>query len=445
MDSQLIRDAFVYVQPLVETRRQHLMHNSTLGPDNALFAFRTLVDHTHRNVPSPNSDTAYTAFGYNLADGPLVIEFPEVESERYWVLPFYDAFTNVYASFGTRTKRGRPGPHLLVGPGYDGELPADVEVITSPTERGAMLGRFLVYGPDDLAAVHRLQDAMSVTPLSDWLAGKRGMTYTGEQPWPGRGAEVPDAKGDPASFWRMVDEMLPGTPIPERDREYFARFAPLGLTESGFTEPADPAVRDALYRGTLDGWKFLEGMAADQTQAEKLGVHFLHRNGWDWSAVGSDPDNTGVRDYGTDYLLRAWVNTLYYGMLPPEEALYPTSFGDDTGARLNGAEHAYTLTVDTADLPNRPDGFWSVTLYGTDGYMVDNPAKRFKVGSHDADLTPDSDGRITITVAHEQPADTKANWLPAPASEFYLMFRAYLPVSAVVAGTYPFPQVTRRH
>ncbi|MEV0075605.1 DUF1254 domain-containing protein [Nocardia neocaledoniensis] len=444
VDQKLIQDAFLYVQPLVETRRQHRMHNARFGPDNALTAFRRLLDDTVRTVPSPNSDTLYTAFGYDLADGPLVIVFPEVEPDRYYVLPFYDAFTNVYASYGTRTGKFEPGPHLLVGPGYDGEIPDAMPVIESPTQRGAMLGRFLVYGPEDLPTIHAIQDTMSVTTLADWKAGKRGITYTeaGDQPWPERGSAVPDVKTEPVEFWKAVDEMMPGTPISERDRAYFDRFAVLGLTRDGFTEPADPAVRDALYQGTLDGWKFLTDMGADQSKAEALGVHFLHQNGWDWSAVGGDPDNTGVRDYGTDYTLRAWVNLLYYGELPPEEALYPTSFYDEQGVRMDGSAHSYTLTIDTTNLPNHPNGFWSVTMYDLDGYLVPNALDRFKLSSH-SELTPDPDGNITLTISHDQPADEKANWLPAPATQFYLMFRAYLPVAAVVEGTYPFPIVQR--
>ncbi|MFD4442146.1 DUF1254 domain-containing protein [Nocardia sp. NPDC058519] len=444
VDQQLILDAFLYVQPLVETRRQHRMHNARFGPDNALTAFRNLLDDTVRTVPSPNSDTLYTAFGYTLADGPLVVVFPEVEPDRYYVLPFYDAFTNVYASYGTRTGKSEPGPHLLVGPRYEGEVPDGMPVIQSPTECGAMLGRFLVYGPDDLSTIHAIQDSMSVTTLADWKAGKRGITYTeaGDRSWPERGSTVPGVKADPVEFWKAVGEMMPGTPIPERDRAHFDRFAELGLTRDGFTEPTDPAVRDGLYQGTLDGWQFLTDMGADQSKAEQLGVHFLHRNGWDWSAVGGDPDNTGVRDYGTDYTLRAWVNLLYYGMLPPEEALYPTTFYDERGERMNGAAHTYTLTVDTANLPNHPAGFWSVTTYDLDGYLVPNDLHRFKISSH-SELRADPDGNITITVSHAEPTDDKANWLPAPATEFYLMFRAYLPVTAVVDGTYPFPIIRR--
>jgi hypothetical protein len=65
-------------------------------------------------------------------------------------------------------------------------------------------------------------------------------------------------------------------------------------------------------------------------------------------------------------------------------------------------------------------GFWSLTMYDKDYFMLpQSPNGRTNVGtvSLDADeLKFATDGSLTITMSHEQPADpeARANWLPAP-------------------------------
>jgi hypothetical protein len=46
------------------------------------------------------------------------------------------------------------------------------------------------------------------------------------------------------------------------------------------------------------------------------------------------------------------------------------------------------------------------------------------------------DGSLTIHLSAEPPADdAKANWLPAPADQFALCARTYVPTQALLDGT----------
>jgi hypothetical protein len=47
-------------------------------------------------------------------------------------------------------------------------------------------------------------------------------------------------------------------------------------------------------------------------------------------------------------------------------------------------------------------------------------------------------------IQREQPdLATEANWLPAPADEFYVILRMYQPNDEILDGTWRLPQVTR--
>ena len=51
-----------------------------------------------------------------------------------------------------------------------------------------------------------------------------------------------------------------------------------------------------------------------------------------WALVLED-----IGRYGTNYGMRAAVSMIGLGALPPEEAVYPNTYVDSNGQRLNGA------------------------------------------------------------------------------------------------------------
>lgn len=95
-----------------------------------------------------------------------------------------------------------------------------------------------------------------------------------------------------------------------------------------------------------------------------------------------------------------------------------------------------------SELPD-VDEFWSVTMYGMDFNLVSNPIDRFAIRDRTPGLVYD-DGRLTLHIGHDQPTDPaeRANWLPAPAGEFYLVLRCYIPGPAIIDQTWQPPAVT---
>ena len=145
-----------------------------------------------------------------------------------------------------------------------------------------------------------------------------------------------------------------------------------------------------------------------------------------------------------DYFLKAAAATVGYLANDPVEASYPVCRVDANGKQLNGT-HKYKLTFAT-EPPN--NAFWSVTIYntlkdGTGGFLVENPINRYLINDKTKGLIKDKDGSLTITITYDEPKGPKerANWLPAPEGNFYLIMRIYMPKKSVLDGTWKPPAV----
>ncbi len=70
-------------------------------------------------------------------------------------------------------------------------------------------------------------------------------------------------------------------------------------------------------------------------------------------------------------------------------------------------------------------GFWSVTMYGDDNFLVDNEIDRYIINDR-SDITYNEDGSLDIIVS-VNPPENSSNWLPAPKNDFHLWLRIYSP------------------
>ncbi|MET0659753.1 MAG: DUF1214 domain-containing protein, partial [Steroidobacteraceae bacterium] len=155
---------------------------------------------------------------------------------------------------------------------------------------------------------------------------------------------------------------------------------------------------------------------------------------------------------GRDPMFKATVNRYGIGMVGAEEAIYLmpaslalrpgdpvptwTSMGPD-GKPLDGSRR-YRLRFAAGQLP-KVDAFWSLTMYDDDLMLVDNPIHRFAIGDRTPGLVYGADDSLEIVLQREQPAEGPANWLPAPAGRFEVMFRGYQPQPAFLRGEYQLP------
>ena len=126
------------------------------APMNQFAHAPAFPDHTFREVIRPNADTLYSILWFDVSIEPVVVSIPDTAG-RYYMLPMLDMWTDIFATPGSRTSGTEEAHYAVVGPGWEGSLPYDVEPIRSPTSMGWMIGRTPTHGPADYSKVHRIQ------------------------------------------------------------------------------------------------------------------------------------------------------------------------------------------------------------------------------------------------------------------------------------------------
>jgi hypothetical protein len=114
-----------------------------------------------------------------------------------------------------------------------------------------------------------------------------------------------------------------------------------------------------------------------------------------------------------------------WGGLPDSAAAYATF----VPARNDG-KTSYALNV--RDVPVH--GFWSVTVYGKDGFMVENDQDAYSYNNVTA--KKNADGGITINFGGGEGA---INNLPITPGWTYIV-RMYQPEKQIIDGSWEFPQ-----
>jgi len=399
-----------------------------LGPMNAFHHFRAYPTADFRTVVRPNFDTLYSSAWLDLTKEPLIISAPDTDG-RYYLLPMLDMWSDVFAVPGKRTSGTAAGHFAVVPNGWMGTLPSDVHRIDAPTPHVWIIGRTQTNGPKDYDAVHRVQDAYAITPLSQW--GKPAVPVTVNSD-----ATV-DMATDPltqvntmpaAKYFAYAAALMSVNPPHITDWSILGRLKRIGI-EPGkpfALANADAAIQTALQRVPADGLKAM--LAKLPTLARVV-------NGWQMNT-----DTMGV--YGNYYLKRAVIALAGLGANQPEDAVYPLNVADADGKSVTG-ENNYVLHFSQAELPP-VDAFWSVTMYDAEGFQVANPINRFAIGDRDA-LKYNADGSVDIYLQHESPGKEKeGNWLPAPRSGVLgVTMRLYAPKPQILDGRWNPPALRR--
>ena len=153
-------------------------------------------------------------------------------------------------------------------------------------------------------------------------------------------------------------------------------------------------------------------------------------------------NTSGLGEYGTQYVLRAYITKIGYGANQAVDAVYPNSAVDIDGENYNGS-NAYVLHFDKDKLPPIK-GFWSITAYTKKGFLVDNSINRYNLGDL-KDLEYNEDGSLDIYIQYESPVGNEKNWLPCtpPGEEFELTFRMYWPETNILDRTWEMPGVQK--
>jgi hypothetical protein len=411
-------EAYLYGYPLVmmETTRVHSA--KYIGPENQLRLVRQFPNAQFKDVVRPNVDTLYTTAFISMKEGPWVFEMP-ANDKRYELMPFMDAWTHVFASPGTRTSGHQGATYLLVGPQWDGQVPKGMTLLKSPTDMVWLIGRTQTNGAADFATVHELQNRLRLTK---WPQPTDSLSSSTDPSLPP--VAQMKALSTPEFFNRLMQLMV-SNPASTEDAPLLARLAQLEMKPG-----------QAVHLSWANALSFSLGRwIANQRVMKALNTKAQDGS---WS---TPPLNLGR--YGTDYNTRAAVAMVGLGANLPEDALYPNTALDHQGKALNG-QHRYRLHFAANALPP-VKAFWSITAYGADEFLIDNPLQRFALGDRDP-LVFNADGSLDLWVQATPPdqKEKQANWLPVQmGAAFLLNARLYWPEATALNGQWKMPVVER--
>ena len=414
---ELLEQAYLYAFPLVlmdATRKVSTnteTPNGTRAPINQFIHAEKLADAASRAVVTPNVDTIYTQAFLDVGSEPMLYGVPQ--TDRFFNVQVLDAWTNTAAVLEA------PGLYAITRSDWQGELPEGVQRINVPTNRVWTIARIVLSGQEDLPNVRAIQDKMQLMPLSAYQMDR----------W-----TAPAGTYDPAYDFVPVQHVLALSP-----QEFFD-------TANHLMETNPPAAADApvlrelaalhvgpgekfddkalgLFSGLR--WKLMLLQLKGKLKAEA--ANYAQQMG-QWIYYG-DP----IGDFGTAYTYRAMVALMGLGANTTDVAIYPKTDVDSTGAVLTGKK-TYTLHIE-AEPPTKEKGFWSVTAYGEDDFLIDNAIDRYCVNDRSG-LHRNPDGSIDIILSKEAPEDT-TNWLPVGERDFHLFLRIYKPDTAALEGWQP--------
>lgn len=405
-------EAYIWGYSLIALRRTEASALSTNSTINQFYYLADLATPEDMGVVRPNNDTIYASAFLDLSQNPLLLSVPAT-GDRYYTLQFMDAYTNVINYVGTRVTGSEAGIYAVVSEEWQGELPNNLSgIIEIPTDTVWLLGRTLVNGEADLATANSIQEQYILSyypsiPDNDFP----NVPFTGSPQ---------NIANSGLNFYEELNYNLSFNPPPEDESSLLAQFATIGVG-AGLT----PTIDQETAQEAIE-------IAESLISAEFAQTNVKINN---WTV------NYSLGNFGDNYTLRAATAKFGLGANTAEEALYFSAEKDENGNLLTGKKQ-YKLTF-TADnlIPVSPDGFWSITLYNQDGFLVENPLNRYSIGDRTEGLQYNADGSLDIYIQNQAPVGKENNWLPTPADNFNLTLRAYLPEDELLNQNYNIPSI----
>ena len=374
-------------------------------------------------VFTPNSDTPYAGGTIDLKDGPMVVEIPPGPimavvndlNQRYVMdmgLPGPD--------------EGKGGKHVILPPGYKGDVPAGCYSGTATTNRVLVLFRAIPPAGDDAKGVEMLK-TIKVHALNA-PADAKPIEWIDQGAKPADFSPVRWERG--IDYWKKLHEIIDTEPAYEAYRTEYGRLATLGI------EKGKPFTPDARMTAILEK---AAAMANDQMRVASFAdrrddrVMWPDRQ-WEWATLR--PEN-GTFDLPNYKDLDARAKWFYQAQIESPAmfrrtaaagSLYWLGTRDSTGAYLDGGK-TYKLTVPQ---PVPAKLFWSVTVY--------DPANRSEIATDQGKAAlrslfelkdKASEKSVDLYFGPTAPAGREGQWIKTISGKgWFVYFRIYGPEAA---------------
>lgn len=397
-----------------------------VSPLNRLSMLSDYIDPMERHVACPNQDVVYGGLALALDKDPVVVQVPDF-GDRFWVYQAVDLRTDSFAELGKQYGT-RPGFYLLVGPGWKGKVPAGIsKVFRATTNTGMLIPRvFQNNSPEDKQIVRSVISNIDAYPLSEFTGKMKTHDWSTlpiiKSPGSEEHQQSENQWVNPEKFFDELPALLadakprPGEEIMYQQMAYLTSLA-----------KSNPATRSVMID---EAKKAEDELVSPLLRFSNFGIKLPHN----WSTI-----NNGA-EFGSDYYTRTAVARSNILVNKNNETKYFYLDTSDDGKALHG-DKSYTITLPQGKIP--VNGFWSLTLYNSHHFFVQNSINRYSVGTKTPDFKYNKDGSLTLYIQAEAPDKTREhNWLPSPKEEnFSLYIRAYWPAKEVLNGKWVPPAV----
>lgn len=429
-----VKDAYIFSFPLIIMDATKKAGTNTVKPTdkkapvNQFLHAKTLATAKFRDVVTPNVDTVYSQLFIDLSQDAVVIHKPA--SNRFLALEIMNAWSDCVTVLGTGGDTDDERTYILTGPNFSGEIPDGMTQVKMSTSMGWILGRTVCFGEDDLPNVYALQENLTAKTLtayrtnSDMPDGVHNEEYDSLVP------VTYSLSLKAKDFFDRVNELLEENPAYPEDEEMLAKISAVGVGK-GLT--FDESI---LGENSSEKWEAMKTeIRAELRESVKK---YMVKNGV-FQNYGEP-----IARFGTAYDYRTMIAIAAFGANPVDIAIYPRAETDEDENVLTG-ENSYVLHFEKDALPPVKDkGFWSITAYGDDNFLIDNELNRYCVNDR-SNFTLNSDGTLDIYLQATKPEDEAkvSNWLPTGSSGFHLYMRIYLPQDSAINGTWKAPTITK--
>jgi hypothetical protein len=379
-------------------------------------------------VFTANSDTPYGSGTFDLKDRPLVVELPPGpfialadDHHQRWImdmgLPGPDA--------------GKGGKHLLLPPGYKGEVPSGYHVGRSASYKVLVAIRSLPANGDVDGAMAALR-SIKIYPLSS-AANPQLVKYTDITQKPMEGTCL--RWEDNIQFWGKLHDIIEAEPVVPEFRAMSGMLMALGI-EKGKPFAPDRRMKDILERAAKAGREQLLVAAFNSNRPNRAA---WDDRKWEWASLVADNGNFRTPS-GLDLEARdRWfaqaivASPAMFRRSPGAGSLYWLGARDRSGAYLDGGK-IYKLSV---PLPVPAGLFWSVTAYDAatrSEVQTDQDKAALRSLFELKDLTGDS---VDLYFGPTAPAGKESHWIKtAPGKGWFVYFRIYGPKGPAFDGTW---------
>ncbi|KFY78110.1 hypothetical protein V499_02651 [Pseudogymnoascus sp. VKM F-103] len=432
--------SYMYGYPLLEYAKYVACYPK--ASTNTLYHDRRLSTSDDLKVIRPNVDTLYSTIFIDVSSHDLEVTVPSIP-DRYWVFPFYDPYGNNIANIGS-LQGHKPGKYLFRLASKDfgffsGPPPEEaghhcnyLGYINFPTAYGMGLIRIAsTPATEDQKIVNVYQDQIHVTPVK---------------------------RLDLQPVAPALDLSLLITPAYRVSGENSAAHVVLALTAAFAAHNQSAVIQDRPWIADLLAKSGIEQGISGETDLSQIHEYA------EAQAVKLARSPNGRREYGNGwselfpgckgnfnsfYQARYAVGKKGYLALTKDQALYPSL----AAPLIIGANEAILLRFSRRPALV-PSGFWSLTAYNSEQYLVPNRINRYCLGDRDdmrfadgsslADHTKDGEFHILLQPADlPPPSGWLNNWLPAPAGggKLSITMRWYGAMEEMMSGSYECPTI----